>query len=164
MGRFKNIWISAAYIPGIENTLADFRSRTFDDSTEWSIPDHLFDSITNVFGSPTVDMFASRINYKVSRYVSWQPDPNSWAIDAFSFNWPSQLIYCFPPLSVIWQMASKIQREKLEAIVIVPLWPTQSWFAYLLRMITDYPIIFSANHLYLPHKLGVPHPLHEKLS
>ena len=159
----KNIWISAAYIPGVENTLADFRSRTFDDTTEWSIPDHLFVNITKMFGSPTVDMFASRINYKVSRYVSWQPDPNSWAIDAFSFNWPSQLIYCFPPFSVIWQMASKIQREKLEAIVIVPLWPTQSWFAYLLRMISDYPIIFSPNHLFLPHKPGVQHPLHEKL-
>ena len=61
-------------------------------------------------------------------------------------------------------MASKIHREKLEAIVVIPLWPTQSWFAYLLRMIINYPLIFSAQYLYLPQNPDAKHPLSDTMK
>ena len=35
---------------------------------------------------PDVDLFASQLNYKCKRYVSYHPDPGSYAINAFYIN------------------------------------------------------------------------------
>ena len=32
---------------------------------------------------PDIDLFASRINYKCKKYVSYQTDPGAYAVDAF---------------------------------------------------------------------------------
>ena len=34
-----------------------------------------------------MDMFASRLNYKVKDYVAWRPDPRATFIDALCVNW-----------------------------------------------------------------------------
>ena len=109
-------------------------------------------------------MFATRINAKLATYASWRPDPGSIAVDAFSFTWDYQLIYGFPPFSIIGKTMAKISREVVEAILIVPLWPTQNWFPHGMNMITYHPIVFSAKHLYLPNKPRAKHPLHKNLN
>ena len=158
-----NTWVSAAHVPGLKNEKADGESRTFNDETEWSIPSELFRQLCANFGIPTMDMFASRINKKHDRYVSWRPDPHSFAVDAFSIPWGPDLIYCFPPFSMIWKTVSKIARDKVDSILIAPLWPTQSWYPYALQMIIDHPIVFPARYLFLPNKPTALHPLHENL-
>ena len=65
-----NIWISAAHIPGTENATADIGSRQFNDATEWMVSDHVFCIFTKKFGVPDVDLFASRLNHKLPKYVS----------------------------------------------------------------------------------------------
>ena len=49
-----------------------------------------------MFGNPTIDLFASRINYQIDRYISWKLDPKALAIDAFSINWNTEFYYIFP--------------------------------------------------------------------
>ena len=49
----RNIWISAAHIPGVENIDADEQSREFDDATEWSIPDGIFHDLADIWASQT---------------------------------------------------------------------------------------------------------------
>ena len=78
----QGVVISAAHIPGIHNVLADIASREFSDSAEWAIPQNIFDGITEKFGIPDIDMFASRLNKKLCRYASWKPDPESCIIDS----------------------------------------------------------------------------------
>ena len=43
--------------------------------------------------------FASQLNAKVKKFVSWRPDPEACAVDAFTFDWGTQLNYAFPPFS-----------------------------------------------------------------
>ena len=38
-------WISAAHIPGVENTIADKKSREFESSCEWELPIEDFKSL-----------------------------------------------------------------------------------------------------------------------
>ena len=45
----RNIWLSAAYVPGSENKIADYKSRHFQDNTEWSICCQLFKKIVKAF-------------------------------------------------------------------------------------------------------------------
>ena len=158
------VWISAAYIPGTSNIDADEQSREFNDATEWSIDDHIFNSIIQTWGTPDIDLFATRINHKLPLYVSWKPDPGSYAIDAFSITWDQQLIYCFPPFSILWRTLDKISREEAEAILVMPLWPTQSWFPFAMSMLVDHPLVFQARHLHLPNKPQASHPLVNTLT
>ena len=83
----KNIWISAEYLPGSENVLADRESRIFNDSTKWMLNKSVFLELTKSFVIPDIDLFASRLNKLVDKFVSWKPDPHAVFIDAFSRSW-----------------------------------------------------------------------------
>ena len=86
----------------MQNTIADEQSRKFNDNIEWMISDEIFNKLCLQWGTPNIDLFASRINYRVPIYVSWKPDPGSIAIDAFSLSWNKyNLYYCFPTVSLI---------------------------------------------------------------
>ena len=75
------------------------KSRVFDDSTEWKLDVDAFNRIVNILGPPTIDLFASRLNYQLTTYVSWLPDPQAMAIDAFTLDWTNHFLYAFPPLA-----------------------------------------------------------------
>ena len=124
-------WLSITHIPGVDNVLADLRSRKFKDHLEWSLSDDIFKDICKAFGKPKIDMFASRLNKKLTKYVSWEPAPDNWKTDAFSFSWTNEFIYCFPPFSLIPRVVRKIQRDGARAIVVAPHWAGQPWFPML---------------------------------
>ena len=46
--------------------------------------------------SPTIDLFPSRLNHQLPTYVSYKPDLNAYAVDAFSLVWEQFKFYCFP--------------------------------------------------------------------
>ena len=71
----QNMWISAEHIPETQNTEADSFSRNFNEAIEWKLSTHLFQKISSMFGNPRLDLFASRINHQIDRYISWKPDP-----------------------------------------------------------------------------------------
>ena len=73
----QNMWVSAAHIPGTQNTEADSFSRNFNEIIEWKLSIHLFQKISSMFRNPTLDLFASRINYQIDRYISSKPDPSN---------------------------------------------------------------------------------------
>ena len=44
----RNIWLSTAFIPGVENTVADFHSRNFRDNTEWMLNPVVFKQLSAI--------------------------------------------------------------------------------------------------------------------
>ena len=73
----RNIELSAAHLPGKDNVQADHESRNFNERTEWKLDERVFKKVKRTFGTPEVDLFASRLNHQVPRYVSWKPDPDA---------------------------------------------------------------------------------------
>lgn len=162
-----HIWLSAAHCPGVLNVEADEASRVFNDNTEWQIDKSLFQDLCRRFGTPEVDLFASRLNYQVAKYCAWQPDPGAMTIDCFSIDWNTfNLTYAFPPFSLTGRVLQKISMDRAEAIIIAPQWPTQAWYSKLLSMATDQPmrIRVSPSTLRLPHNPTQPHPLAGRLT
>ena len=51
------------HMPGTQNTEADSFSRNFSEAIEWKLCFPLFQKISSMFGNPTLDLFASRINH-----------------------------------------------------------------------------------------------------
>lgn len=85
----------------------------------------VFDELRANWGEPDIDMFASRLNYKVYQYVAWKPDPGAIAIDAFTLDWSRyKLIYSFPSFSLIGKVLQYIQEKSTTAILVIPYWPT----------------------------------------
>lgn len=74
--------LSAIYIPGVENWQADYLSRQVLDPGEWSLHPETFRLLCLRWGTPGVDLLASRINRKVPRFVSRTRDPWADASDA----------------------------------------------------------------------------------
>ena len=66
----RNIWLSACHIPGVQNSEADAESGKSNESTEWSLDPEVFDNILALWGPFEIDLFASRLNCKVTTYVS----------------------------------------------------------------------------------------------
>ena len=162
-----NNWLSATHCPGKFNVHADEASRLFNDSTEWTISRALFRRITQVLGTPSIDLFASYLNCRVKPYCAWQPDPGALYIDSFTIDWHAfDLLYAFPPFSVIGRMLQKISNDRASAIVIVPYWPTQPWFTRLCTMLQEPPIEIplQPQTLHLPHDPTLQHPLVGKLT
>lgn len=127
----QNNWLTITHIPGVENVLADLRSRKFKDHLEWSLSEDIFKEICKTWGTPEIDMFASRLNAKITKYVSWEPEPDNWRTDAFSIKWSNMYIYCFPPFSLLPRVVRKIQKDQTTAIVVAPHWPAQPWHPLL---------------------------------
>lgn len=136
----RNIWLTATYVPGSEN-LADESSRKFNDNVEWMLDEQLFSDLTDLMGKPDIDMFASRLNKQLDRYVAWMPDPEAEAIDAFAFDWKGIYIYAFPPFSLVSSVVRKTIADKAEVLLVAPVWVTQNWYTAVLELLIDHPVI-----------------------
>ena len=47
----------------------------------------------------------------------------------------------FPPFYLISTGLQEIQREKVQRVIVVPTWPTQTWWPLLMQMLSDNPIL-----------------------
>ena len=144
---------------------ANQESRVFAGNKEWIIRPDIFRKNTDIWGEPSIDLFASRLNHEVSCYVSWKPDPGAAFIDAFSIIWDKQLFYAFPPFSLIGRCLQKIQTDSAKGFMIVPMWATQSWYTKLLHMLVGVPRILPSQQtsLQFPGMKQEVHPLAKKL-
>ena len=164
--RERQIWVSASHIPGILNVEADALSRDLsDENKEWKLNSSTFDKINILWGPLQVDLFATRINCQLQRFISWHPDPLSFTTDAFLVSW-NEFSYAFPPFSLVGRVLQKVEADSAEIVLIAPVWPTQPWFARLLRLCTDFPRKLKSTQtlLQLPQDPGHRHPLLPKMK
>ena len=147
-----NVWLFPVYVPSGEN-LADQPSRNIYIDAEWMLNPAIFQDISEKLDfCPEIDLFASRLNAQLSRYVSYTPDPNAYTTDAFSISWASFKFYSFPPFSCISQCLQKIQADHAMGIIVVPRWSTQPFYALLKRMLVTDPVFIPKD----PHNLIMP--------
>jgi len=159
----RNIWLSVVHLPGVQNIIADRKSRHFEEETEWMLDPQVFQKLQLQFNL-AIDLFASRLNTQLPRYISWKPDPGAEAVDALSVDWGSLNFYAFPPFCLIAKCLQKIIQEEAEGVMIVPKWPTQAWFPQMLSMLTQDPITLPrAESLLTKPMTGEIHPLNSKL-
>ena len=118
-------------------------------------------------GTPEIDLFATRFNTQLPKFVSWKPHPTSCFVDAFTISWNSLYFYAFPPFCQIHRCLQKILEEQVpQGIMILPLWPTQVWWPQLLKMLIAIPFVLPKQEdlLSLSHSPRTLHPLRRKLA
>lgn len=160
----RNIRLVASYIRSKDNIEADKESRNINHDTEWELADYAFKEITTYFGHPTVDLFASRINAKCPKFVSWKRDPMAFEIDAFTLDWSKYFFYAFPPFSQITRCLEKISIDQAKGILVFPWWPSQPWFPLLKKLMVSKPIMFEPNNNLLLSPFSSQHRLRQHLT
>ena len=157
-----NIWLSVAHIPGKDNIIADGESRKSRRETEWALNPQIYqDAIAHLGQTPDIDLFASRLNYKCKLYVSYQPDPGAFVINAFHLSWDSLNFYAFPPFCILQKVLQKIRKDSATGVTLVPYWPTQAWWPVLTNMLVACPLLLprKPNTLQLPSDPQLIHQL-----
>ena len=154
--KLRDIFISAQHIPGKANNQADTLSREISSNLEWSLNDEVFHEVISQTFIPEIDLFASRLNAKTAKFISWHPQPGAVAVDAFSLSWAIMNCDAFPPFSLLPRVLAKIRHDKTVVLLLAPVWPTQIWYPLLLQLSTVRPILLPRldNLLSLPHNPG----------
>ena len=162
----RSLRVTASHIPGSLNTTADRLSREHRAELEWKLHPELFKEIIHLFGPFDIDLFASRVNFQIKPYVSWNPDPEALFINAFNMSWSQLFGYAFPPFSLISRILQKLEMEESDVCMIVPFWKTQSWFPKLGQLLVDIPFLLPNRKYTLVHPIDqtLIHPLHKKLN
>ena len=163
----RGIWLTLAHIPGKTNIVADRESRQHRRELEWTLNQELYEEgICKLSVKPDIDLFASRLNYRLKPYVSYKPDPGAVAVDAFTIQWSQYVFYAFPPFSVIMRTLQKIQQDQATGLLLAPFWSTQAWWPTLTRMLIQAPLVLPnrKDTLYLPQDPSAVHPLNNQMS
>ena len=158
----RDLWISAAQLPGKSNSSADKASRICPDHTEWKLDPKTFTSqLRKYLGVQSIDLFASRLNFQTKPYIAWHPDPGAFAIDAFSPDWGKHYFYPLPLFNLTDRVLQKVEADKAPGILIVPQWTTQPWFPVLMHLLVQEPLVLprAKNVAQPPYNLSHIYPL-----
>ena len=135
------ISLIAVHRPGRLNERADRLSRWKKDSTDIKLRPTFFHMANRRWGPHTVDLFASRLNKQLPRFVSWKPEPQAAAQDGMMFPLKGENPWCFPPEALIGRLLFRIIREQATITLVAPLWPSKAWRPDLQAMRIDRLII-----------------------
>ena len=113
LSEVRNIHLSAVYLPGHLDLIADTLSLLINLDSEWMLNPSIFRQVC-----PKVDLFATRVNNQVPNFLSQYPDPEAMTTNAFTVSWSGHLNYAYPLFSPIMKCLKKIQTDK----AIVLLW------------------------------------------
>jgi hypothetical protein len=146
------ILLQVRYIRSKHNP-ADWWSRVVD-KAEWCLHPLVADSIVHRFGPAQVDRFADSNLALLRRFNAAYPCRGAEAVDTFTVSWEHAHNWINAPFNLIGRALYKLWCEPAaSAAMIVPVWPTASWWPLMLRLATE------AVPLELPAWAYVPGPL-----
>ena len=135
-----NFSITCRHLAGVENTTADYLSRS-PDKHNWSLHPDFFALIDSLYGKHTIDRFATLNNTQLERFNSRYLTPGTEAVDAMSQNWSEENNYINPPWVMLPQIIEKIIADRAYATVIAPIFNNQPWFHALRAISTRPPLL-----------------------
>ena len=157
LARDAQINLLTKHIPGDRNALADLVH------TEWILHQSVFKALYITWDTHNLDLFATRLNNRLPVFVSPMADALAVDVDAMSMSWKGMYAYAFPPFVMLGRVLEKVLKDHpCEMILVAPKWPNQSWYARLLELLVDFPLVLPLREdlLFQPHN----HQRHRSLA
>ena len=110
-------------------------------SLQQAVLPEVFDLLCWRWHKPEVDLFATRFNHKLPRFVSPVPDQLAWKVDVLTLQWENLDAYAFPPIAILGQVVTKLLDQGCHRIILIALgWPNMPWFWDLVNMSVQIPL------------------------
>ena len=126
-GVWRDIFLTAQHLLGVENIRANRESRVMKDRSDWMPNPEIFHQI--YFSQPEVYLFATCLSFQLPCFFSW---PLAEVTDAFVQDWSLVNGYANSPWNRIGRVLAKVEQQKAGLILVVPIWPSQPWYLSLL--------------------------------
>ena len=148
-----------SHLPGMANIESDALSRG-KAQDEWFLQPVVAQKIFRIYGSPDVDLFASRATAQLTTYFSLdRRDRQSWGVDALAQQWDFDAMYAFPPPSLILSVLQKFRRSKGKLLLVAPFWVDAHWLPEVLSLLYREPRRLRYRHrLVINTTTGLPLP------
>ena len=130
------------FVPGRLDVLADSLSRRGQVlGPEWTLHQEVCRDLFRLW-PVTVDLFVTSLNHRLQVYFSPMADPQVAAVGALVQSWDNLQAYAFPPFSLLQRVFSKVRgSHNLELTLVAPFWPLRPWFADLLDLLVEVPVL-----------------------
>jgi hypothetical protein len=131
-----DVHLQSAYIRSAENP-ADSLTR-WSDRSDWKLNPKLYELAVERWGRrPTIDRFATATNKQCERFCSQHLCPGTLG-SAWTMEWNMEdLNWINSPWVDIPEVLRKLRLSGASAYLVVPDWPTQSWWPDLLELVSD---------------------------
>ena len=148
------IKIRTQYIRSAANIWADALSRTTDNS-DWQLTPRMFRHLSELWGSHSIDRFASAQNKQLPRYNARWRDGQAEAVDCLHLpdaDGRGEHNWCNPPWELLDDLAAKLRQSGAAATIIAPYWPKKAWYAHLADMSSEQIIMPPSHDLFSPQR------------
>jgi hypothetical protein len=82
----------------------------------------------------SLDAFTCPQSKVTSRFASRHFAPEALAEDVLLLEWSGEVVWLNPPWALLPDVICKLRKERPAAVLIVPMWPSQTWWSSLLAL------------------------------
>ena len=144
--------LNTAFVPSQFNP-ADPPSRQLNNQLEWSISQPAFDELDKRWGPHHIDLFATHLNAKLPKYMSWKNEELAVAQNAMQQTWTGRgRLYICPPWNLLPQVLQRLQDSRLKATVITPNWTSSIWYPMIQSMAVEPPQVLPRSAVLGAHR------------
>ena len=105
---------------------------------DYMLSDEAMERMQSSFGELTIDAFASGATALLPRFWSGEAVAGAEAVDAFAQRWAGEHLLVHAPVSLLFDVIEKLEREReASAVVVCPYWTGAPWFEPLAKIAAD---------------------------
>jgi hypothetical protein len=97
----------------------------------WHLDSNVVSQMVSPWGTPQIDLFASRQSAQFRRFMSWRAADGPEAVDALSMVWVLSSGLPLPTHPLLLRVVGKLEVSKGVFLLVTPHWEAQMWFASL---------------------------------
>ncbi|KAA6328108.1 MAG: hypothetical protein EZS28_053754, partial [Streblomastix strix] len=130
----QDLQLITEHFPEIQNSRVEAFSRLARKGDYSMKKEFLYPILANLGLETWLYAFATRMNRRLERHCSLMLDHSAYSVNAYSSNWRNLNPFLHPPMPQIPRTLVKVQKDKAEAVIIIPDWKGQIWDQLLKEM------------------------------